>query len=151
MVLTIKEPAAPPWGLPWPLAPTGAATNGVQRTGSRPPCSDLAQRGTLSPQTPNPIPGRDSGLPLPCMLRPDTKSKFSPIPFLFQGEPPVEAPPALTLPKNFISKNPAWGCVRRCGGIGAAGDGSGGPLASWQHYPWPSELEGPPLRAMMGL
>lgn len=47
MVLTIKEGAAPPWGLPWPLAPTGATTTGAQRTGPAPP----HHRGALSPTT----------------------------------------------------------------------------------------------------
>ena len=53
--------------------------------------------------------------------------------FVPRKTPAWNTPPASTLPKNFLSKNPA--CV--AGSIRAAGDGSGGPLAAAQGYPLP--------------
>jgi len=46
--------------------------------------------------------------------------------FVPRKTPAWNTPPASTLPKNFLSKNPA--CV--AGSIRAAGDGSGGPLGA---------------------
>jgi hypothetical protein len=66
------------------------------------PC-DAHERGTVSP---SPKPETRDGTPTPSlfMLRPDTKSKFSPIPFLFPGEPPAKDTPGHLSPQKFYKQ-----------------------------------------------
>jgi hypothetical protein len=110
--------------------------------------SQPAKRGTPSANPETQTPGRDSYPPLSYMPGPDTTSKNSFISLLFSAGSRIEiTPPAFIFPKNFQTKNPAW----VAGGVGAAGDSSGGPLAAWQGYPCPSFPWVPPLRGVVGL
>ena len=83
----------------------------------------------------------------------DINPKILFLAFLRPGETPVEnTPPVFFSPKIFQTKNSAWkrtalGWVR--GGVGSAGDGSGGPLAAWQGDPCPLTL-GCPFAARGG-
>jgi len=115
------------------------------------------QRGTLphSPQT-----GRRSrwvAPPMVYMLRPDTTSKFSPIPFCIPVKFRWKTPPGLPDPQKFISINPAWegaaAALRSPGrrarpmrpdlwtGIALGGPGDGFLWTDWDFAPYPRQFE----------
>ena len=110
--------------------PAAAAQRAPSTQAPRPapcPCPWPGSRPYCQHRTQTPIPGEVPLTPLILICTVSTRhQKFRLCLFVPRKTPAWNTPPASTLPKNFLSKNPA--CV--AGSIRAAGDGSGGPLGA---------------------
>jgi hypothetical protein len=132
-----------PGGLPLPLAITGATTsNRPSRHGGAAACPLAPPRiaPSHSPEPGTPGPGTPPPRIIYARSGPDLHFFFYAI-FIPREDPGLEHPPAFFPPKNFQTPNPAWvaGAVWLGpwgrGGVTAAGDAYGEPLAPWQDYP----------------
>ena len=124
-------PALPLLALAYPARRPAAAAQRAPSTQAPRPAPLPLPLARLSSVLSAPDPNTDTGeVPLtPPLLICSVSTrhqKFRLCLFVPRKTPAWNTPPASTLPKNFLSKNPA--CV--AGSIRAAGDGSGGPLGA---------------------
>jgi|GEM_PF-2571208 len=133
--------------LPWPCPCSCSACPGYLAAAAQhapstlsattsPPAPGPALVRTVSPGPKHRYRGSTFNSPLTDMLGQHPTSKISLCRFVPQGTPGEKyPPPASTLSRNFISKNPTWYRSALGRGRGGVGDGSFGPLAAAQGYP----------------